>query len=70
MTLQALGRSAHTDTFTRDNLPPSQQWPMIPLDGFNYPEELNAGVELTDTMVKQRLRRSRGADRQRAPAHL
>jgi 2-aminobenzoate-CoA ligase len=49
--LQSLGRSAHTDTFTRDNLPPSQQWPQIPLDGFNYPDELNAAVELTDRIV-------------------
>src|SRR6202789_535720 len=49
--LQSLGRSAHTDTFTRDNLPPSQQWPEIPLGDFNYPDELNAGVELTDRMV-------------------
>jgi len=48
---QVLGRTAHTDTFTRDNLPPSQQWPDIPLDGFDYPEELNAAVELTDHMV-------------------
>jgi 2-aminobenzoate-CoA ligase len=53
MALQSLGRSAHTDTFTRDNLPPSQQWPQIPLDGFNYPEEINSAVELTDTMVKR-----------------
>ncbi len=53
MALQSLGRSAHTDTFTRDNLPPSQQWPQIPLDGFNYPEELNAAVELTDRMVER-----------------
>ena len=53
MTLQSLGRTAHTDTFTRDNLPPSQQWPEIPLNGFSYPEGLNAGVELTDTMVKR-----------------
>jgi 2-aminobenzoate-CoA ligase len=51
--LQSLGRSAHTDTFTRDNLPPSQQWPEIALDGFDYPDVLNAGVELTDTMVKR-----------------
>ena len=46
-----MAATAHTDTFTRDNLPPSQQWPEIPLDGFDYPEELNAGVELTDRMV-------------------
>ena len=51
MALQLLGRTAHTDTFTRDNLPPIEQWPDITLDGFNYPEELNAGVELTDRMV-------------------
>jgi 2-aminobenzoate-CoA ligase len=46
-----LGRSAHTDTFTRDNLPPAQQWPEILLGRFPYPEELNAAVELTDRMV-------------------
>jgi 2-aminobenzoate-CoA ligase len=46
-----LGRTAHTDTFTRDNLPPSQQWPHLPVNGFDYPEELNAAVELTDRMV-------------------
>jgi len=53
MAAHSLGRSAHTDTFTRDNLPPSQIWPDILLDGFDYPETLNAGVELTDTMVKR-----------------
>jgi 2-aminobenzoate-CoA ligase len=53
MALQSLGRSGHSDTFTRDNLPPSQQWPVIALNGFDYPEELNAAVELTDTMVKR-----------------
>ncbi len=49
--MPTLGRSAHTDTFTRDNLPPPPQWPEIPLHGFDYPEQLNAGVELTDRMV-------------------
>src|SRR6202047_1617184 len=53
MALAPLGRSAHTDTFTRDNLPPSQQWPQIPLDGFDYPEQLNAAVELTDRVVER-----------------
>jgi len=48
-----LGKSAHIDTFTRDNLPPPDQWPELPLDGFNYPEELNAAVELTDRMVER-----------------
>lgn len=48
-----LGPSAHIDTFTRDNLPPSQLWPEIPLNGFTYPEYLNAAVELTDKLVAQ-----------------
>ena len=44
-----LGPTGHTDTFTRDNLPAPQDWPQItPLD---YPEWLNAGVELSDRMV-------------------
>ena len=46
-----LGPSAHIDTFTRDNLPPAYQWPTFLLDGFQYPDHLNAGVELTDRMV-------------------
>ncbi|HWS08227.1 MAG TPA: AMP-binding protein, partial [Xanthobacteraceae bacterium] len=51
MTMPSLGRSAHTDTFTRDNLPPPPQWPELPLKGFDYPEQLNIGVELTNRMV-------------------
>ncbi|MFK5997793.1 MAG: AMP-binding protein [Rhodobacterales bacterium] len=46
-----LGPTAHTDTFTRDGLPPVDQWPDFLLDGFDYPEYLNVGVELTDAMV-------------------
>ncbi len=45
--------SAHVDTFSRDNLPPSDQWPDFLLDGFDYPDHLNAAVELTDRMVDQ-----------------
>jgi 2-aminobenzoate-CoA ligase len=48
-----LGPSAHTDTFTRDNLPPPEQWPDFLLEGFDYPEYLNAGVELTDRLVER-----------------
>lgn len=48
-----LGPTAHTDSFTRDKLPPFAEWPEINLDGFDYPEYLNAGVELTDKMVEQ-----------------
>src|SRR5437867_2747561 len=42
-----LGPSAHTDTFTRDNLPPAGMQPDFLLDSFSYPERLNAAVELT-----------------------
>ncbi|MEM9470544.1 MAG: AMP-binding protein [Pseudomonadota bacterium] len=45
--------SAHVDTFSRDNLPPREQWPEFLLDGFDYPEHLNVAVELTDRMVEQ-----------------
>ena len=48
-----LGPTGHTDTFTRDNLPPADAWPDLRLDGFDYPEWLNAGVELTDRMVER-----------------
>lgn len=46
-----LGPTAHTDTFTRDNLPPPAEWPEFLLEKFRYPEYLNAAVELTDHMV-------------------
>jgi len=48
-----LGKTAHTDTFARDNLPALKQWPDLPIDRFDYPEELNAAVELTDRMVER-----------------
>ena len=47
-----LAPSGHVDTFARDNLPPREQWPEFLLDGFEYPEQLNAAVELTDKMVR------------------
>jgi len=47
-----LGPSAHVDTFARDNLPPPELWPDLLLDGFDYPERLNAAVELTDRIVE------------------
>ncbi|MFZ1679433.1 MAG: AMP-binding protein, partial [Rhizobiaceae bacterium] len=46
-----LGPSGHEDTFSRDSLPPFDQWPDFLLDGFDYPEWLNAAHELTDAMV-------------------
>jgi 2-aminobenzoate-CoA ligase len=51
MAALVLGRSAHVDTFTRNNLPAADNWPDILLAGFDYPEELNAAVELTDRVV-------------------
>jgi 2-aminobenzoate-CoA ligase len=39
-----LGPSAHTDHFTRDNLPPFEEWPELLMDNFQYPEWLNAAV--------------------------
>ncbi|WP_299784569.1 AMP-binding protein [uncultured Roseobacter sp.] len=46
-----LGPSAHTDTFARDNLPPPDAQPEFLLEGFDYPDRLNAAVELTDAVV-------------------
>ena len=46
-----LKHSAHSDTFARDNLPPFEQWPDLSFDQFDYPDQLNAGYELTDSMV-------------------
>ncbi|MGB7269223.1 MAG: AMP-binding protein, partial [Albidovulum sp.] len=46
-----LGPTAHSDTFCRDHLPAAADWPELRLDGFSYPEYLNAAVELTDGMV-------------------
>ena len=46
-----LGPSGHVDSFARDNLPSADQWPELKLESFQYPEWLNAAVELTDAMV-------------------
>ena len=48
-----LGPTGHTDSFTRDSLPPADQWPELRLGAFAYPEWLNAAVELTDRMVER-----------------
>jgi 2-aminobenzoate-CoA ligase len=52
-----LGPSGHVDDFTRRNLPPFEQWPALPLNRpeFQYPEYLNAAVELTDRIVEKGL---------------
>jgi 2-aminobenzoate-CoA ligase len=50
-----LGPSVHVDTFARDHLPPPDQWPEFRLEGFAYPERLNAAVEMTDRIVERGL---------------
>ncbi len=47
-----LGPSAHMDTFARDSLPPAEEWPDFLLGPADYPERLNAAVELSDRMVQ------------------
>jgi 2-aminobenzoate-CoA ligase len=51
----SLGPSGHIDDFARRNLPPAEQWPQLLLDRpeFQYPEYLNAAVELTDRNVEK-----------------
>jgi 2-aminobenzoate-CoA ligase len=53
----SLGPSGHVDDFARRNLPPFAQWPELVLDlpEFQYPDYLNAGVELTDRLVEKGL---------------
>jgi len=50
-----LGPTGHEDTFARDNLPPQDTWPEFLLDAehFQYPDYLNAAVELTDALVEK-----------------
>ncbi|MFJ9520845.1 AMP-binding protein [Kitasatospora sp. NPDC101801] len=45
--------SGHTDTFARDHLPPAGQWPVLEFttELLQYPEHLNAAVELIDRPV-------------------
>jgi 2-aminobenzoate-CoA ligase len=53
MSIETLGPSGHSDAFTRANLPPSHLWPELKCDQFDYPECLNAAVELSDRMVER-----------------
>jgi len=50
-----LGPSGHVDDFARRNLPPLAQWPDMLIDRaeFQYPDYLNAAVELTDRNVEK-----------------
>jgi 2-aminobenzoate-CoA ligase len=55
--LSALIPSSHTDTFSRDHLPPPDQWPEFVFDRpeLTYPEHINAAYELVDRHVLQGL---------------
>ncbi|WP_293750132.1 AMP-binding protein [Limnohabitans sp. Rim8] len=46
--------SSHTDTFSRDRLPPKDQLPvfMADLPELNYPDQINCAVELVDRHVQ------------------
>jgi 2-aminobenzoate-CoA ligase len=46
-------QSAHADTFARDNLPPIDCQPEFLLSGYDYPQRLNAGVELCDRLLSK-----------------
>ena len=46
--------SGHVDGFTRAQLPPAEQWPVITLDGvYAVPPKLNAAVELLDRAISE-----------------
>jgi 2-aminobenzoate-CoA ligase len=46
-------RSAHVDSFARDNLPPETQWPdfLFSLPELQYPERFNCVTELVDRWI-------------------
>ncbi len=48
-------RSAHSDSFPRDNLPPADQWPelIFPLPELQYPERLNCADAFIDRHVRE-----------------
>jgi 2-aminobenzoate-CoA ligase len=50
-----LTRSAHLDTFCRDNLPPGELWPELLLDlpELQYPDRLNCAVDLLDAVAER-----------------
>jgi len=47
-------KTAHADTFARDNLPPRSQWPELRFDlpELRYPERLNCGIELLEANAR------------------
>jgi 2-aminobenzoate-CoA ligase len=51
------GRSAHVDTFVRDSLPPTADWPRLDYSALPslaaYPPQINAAAELLDRHVRE-----------------
>lgn len=47
--------SGHTDTFARDHLPPTAQWPVLEFTTpmLQYPDRLNAATEIIDVPVER-----------------
>ena len=54
-TASSLAPSSHVDTFTRDHLPPKDQWPVFVFDRpeVQYPDQLNCVQALLDEHVAQ-----------------
>ena len=50
-----LSPSAHLDTFSRDRLPPPEEWPQLVFDRpeLRYPDRPNCGTELLDRAVER-----------------
>ncbi|WP_082145407.1 benzoate-CoA ligase family protein [Microvirga massiliensis] len=50
-----MARTAHVDTFVRDNLPPKEQWPqfIFSLPELQYPERLNCVSAFLDRWVEE-----------------
>ncbi len=49
-----MATTAHLDTFARDRLPPSDTWPVFRFNAdTDYPERMNAAVELVDRHVRE-----------------
>ena len=48
-------KSAHVETYCRENLPPVEQWPWLNQEFIDshYPERLNASVELLDKTISK-----------------
>ena len=57
MTMRALQPSLHADSFTRDHLPPREQWPAMDPAAVPelaaYPARMNAAAELLDSWVER-----------------